>query len=411
VTDSNIDYQVSLFSRYSDLQFKPDYAGDLMFNGLASNLNRSSFSNGLQGDFSLELDDKNTLRSGFFASNDLVKSASKNWVFAVDANGDQTSNDPFQIDENSAKNSQLLGAYLQNEWKAADKLTVNYGARFDISRSYVNESQFSPRFGAVYDLTKATKIHAGFSRYFTPPPTALISRTTLDKFQNTSNAAENLQNDKVRSERTNYYDVGLSHKFSPHLTFGLDGYYKQIKNLLDEGQFGNAPIYTPFNYQSGKAYGLEFKADYTRDKFSSYFNFATQNASGKNVVSGQYLLGSDELAYIANKSVTLDHVQTYTASIGASYLLRQTKYSADAIYGSGLRTGSYNLNTMPAYLQVNASASRDFDLLAAGKINLRLSMLNLFDEVYQFSNGSGIGVAASQYGVRRTLYLTASKSF
>lgn len=411
VTDSNVDYQISLFSRYSQLEFKPDYAGDLMFNGLASNLNRSSFANGVQSDFSLELNEKNTLRSGFFASNDSVKSSSRNWVFATDVNGDQASSDPFQIDENSSKNSQLFGLYLQNEWKAIDRLTVNYGTRFDISHAYVNEQQLSPRFGAVYDLNKATKIHAGFSRYFTPPPTALISATTLSRFQNTSNASENLQNDKVKAERTNYYDLGISHKFSPRLTVGLDGYYKQIKNLLDEGQFGNASIYTPFNYQFGKAYGLEFKADYSREKFATYFNFSVQNASGKNVISGQYLLSAEELAAIASKRVTLDHSQTYTASTGASYSLWQTKFSVDAIYGSGLRTGNNNVNTMPAYLQVNSAAAREVELWAAGKINLRLSVLNLFDEVYQFSNGSGVGIAASQFAQRRTFYLTVSKSF
>lgn len=411
VNDSGVDYQLSLFTRYSDLKFRPDFAGDLMFNGLASKLDRSSFATGIQGDFSLELNEKNILRSGFFASNDTVRSASQNWVFAADADGAQTSSDPYRIDESSNKNSQLYGVYLQNEWKTTDKLTVNYGARFDLSRAFVNESQLSPRFGAIYELNAATKIHAGYARYFTPPPTALISAATLTNFSGTTNAPENMQNDKVKAERTNYYDVGISHKISPHLTLALDGYYKQIKNLLDEGQFGNAPIFTPFNYREGRAYGLEFKADYARENFSSYFNFATQNSWGKNIISGQYLLEAEELDYVAQNRVTLDHTQTYTASLGAAYIWDQTKFSADAIYGSGLRTGDNNVNTMPSYLQVNAAAARDVKLPLAGKINLRLSALNLFDQVYQFSNGSGIGIAASQYGVRRTFFLTVTKSF
>ena len=109
-----------------------------------------------------------------------------------------------QTYESSTKNSQLFGGYLQNEFKGINKLTINYGARFDASRAFVNESQLSPRFGALYDLTKKTKIHAGYSRYFTPPPTAIISATSLAQFQNTTNASENTQNDKVRAERTNY---------------------------------------------------------------------------------------------------------------------------------------------------------------------------------------------------------------
>lgn len=411
VTDSDIDYQVSTFSRFSDLQFSPDYVGDLMFNGVASSINRSSFANGVQGDFSYKLNDKNTLRSGFFASNDGAKSATGNAVFAADDDGKQISPDPYTISQSVSKNSQLLGAYLQNEWKALEKLTLNYGARFDASRAYVDESQLSPRFGAVYDLSKETKIHAGYSRYFTPPPTAIISATTLSQFQNTTNASDNTQNGKVRAERTNYYDLGVSHKVTPNLNLGLDSYYKQIRNLLDEGQFGNALIYTPFNYQQGKAYGVEFTADYHKDNFSSYFNFAWQQAYGKNIVSGQYLFGQDELNYISKNWVNLDHSQTYTASTGAAYLFLGTKYSGDLIYGSGLRTGDNNLNTMPAYWTVNLSAARDVILPGAGKLNVRISALNLLDQIYQLHNGSGIGVAASQYGPRRTLYLTVSKSF
>ena len=66
---------------------------------------------------------------------------------------------------------------------------------------------------------------------------------------------------------------------------------------------------------------------------------------------------------------------------------------------------------MPAYLQVNANVSRDLDIIAIGKMNVRLALVNIFDEVYQLTDGSGIGVSASQYAKRRTAYLIASKSF
>ncbi len=410
VSDSDVDYQVSLFTRYSNLQFKPDYDGDLIFKGIASSLDRSSFANGVQGDFSKELNEKNTLRYGFYASNDQVKSSSENWVFEEDGSGSYLT-DPTRIDENSTKNSQLYSTYLQNEWKATEKLILNYGGRFDMSRAYVNEWQLSPRFGAVHDLSKATKIHAGYSRYFTPPPTSAISETVRSKFASTSNASESESNSKVKAERTHYFDLGISHKANENLTLSLDGYYKQIKNLLDEHQFGNSLIYTPFNYQYGKAYGAEFKADYHKDNFEAYLNLAAQKAYGKNIISGQYIHDSEELGYIANNYVTLDHVQTYTAALGSSYNLYGTKLSGDVLYGSGLRTGNNNKNTMPAYMIFNASVARDFSLPLIEKINLRLAAVNLTDKVYQYSNGSGIGISASQYAQRRTFYLIVSKNF
>lgn len=42
--------------------------------------------------------------------------------------------------------------------------------------------------------------------------------------------------DNVRSERTHYYDVGVSHQISNALTVTADAYYKKIHNLLDEGR-------------------------------------------------------------------------------------------------------------------------------------------------------------------------------
>ena len=64
---SDFDYQLSYVSRYTSVHFTPDPIGDLVFNGVASNVSRSSFVNGLQGDGSYRLNDAHTLRMGFFA--------------------------------------------------------------------------------------------------------------------------------------------------------------------------------------------------------------------------------------------------------------------------------------------------------------------------------------------------------
>ena len=413
VSDSDIDYQISAFTRYSGLDYRSDYVGDLMINGSASNLDRSSFASGLQGDFSKKLNEKNTLRTGFYFNNERNHSSTENYVFDVDSNGDQTSTDPRQINEIANKTSQVYSLYLQNEWKALDDLSINYGARFDAAHAYTNESQLSPRLNANYDLSKKTKIHAGFSRYFTPAPVAKMSQTSLASFSGTTNEAEgNLESyGKLRAERTSYYDVGVSHQVDENLTLGIDGYYKKIRNMIDEHQFGNAMIYVPFNFQQGKVFGAEFTADYRKKNFSSYFNLGLQKAFAHNIISNQYIHEAEEIEYISKHNIAPDHLQTMTASAGAAYNWLGTKISGDVIYASGLRTGDNNRNTMPAYTIFNGAIARDFDLPRIGKINFRLAGVNLTDKTYSFSNGSGIGVNASQYGMRRTFYLIVSKSF
>jgi len=410
-TESNIDYQFALFSRYSDTDYRPDNLGDLVFTGVAGYINNSSLVNGLQGDASYQLNDTHTLRSGFYISNEEARSNTDTSVFATDGNGNVISSNPFSIQNNTSKAAQLYDVYLQDEWKAMDKLTINYGARFDVSDAYVDASQLSPRIGAVYDLTSSTKLHAGYARYFTPPPTELVATTAITKFNNTTNQPEVETNSPVEPERTNYYDVGINHQLTSHINLGLDGYYKDIHDLIDEGQFGSALIFTPFNYTKGRAYGTEFTSEYHQDNFKAYLNVTAERAVGTDIASDQYLFSQAQLDFIANHYIHLDHDQTFTTSAGISYKLDETTYSADAINGSGLRNGFANTTHLPDYTQVNLSVAHVFNTPTTGEFDTRFSILNLFDEVYEIRDGSGVGVTAPQYGPRRAFYVTVGKSF
>ena len=189
---------------------------------------------------------------------------------------------------NNQKQGEQYGLYLQDEWKVTDKLTLNYGGRFDQSYQYLNEYQFSPRVNAVYEVDQATKVHAGYARYFTPPPLELAQNINPAIFDNTTNAAEIDQNSPTKAERSNYYDLGVTHNFSPELQVGWDNYYKTAIDQLDDGQFGAAPIITPFNYSKGQVGGSELTINYKKGGFSGYANTAYSHAVGKNWASSQF---------------------------------------------------------------------------------------------------------------------------
>ncbi len=406
----DVDYQLAVFRRFSKLKYYPDVNGELMFNGVASKIANQAEARGLQSDFSYQLNDANILRSGFSFSQELARSNRLVSVFPGDE-GNQTDDTALNIHDNSKNKANIYGLYLQNEWQANQKLTINYGARFDIARGFINDQHLSPRIGTVYSLTEKTKIHAGYANYFTLPPTELVSSTNLSKYNGTTNQAEVPTNDKVKAETVDYYDVGITHQLTSNLNLGLDGYYKNVHNLLDEGQFGEALISTPFNYQKAKIYGIEFSVNYRQDNLSSYLNLAIQKARATKVVSGQYLFAQEELDYIADHYVHLDHEQSYALSAGLSYLFRQTHYNLDGIYGSGLRKGDNNSQKMTPYTQFNFSANREFNLPIIKKFNARFAVINLLDNTYQIHDDTGIGVGAPKYGPRRSYYLTISKSF
>jgi len=418
--EGKITLQTSLFSRYSTLTYRPDVTGELLFNGIAQSAAKRDFAVGVQSEAVYRLNDAHTLRGGVIVQGERATTSTNTLVFPVDNSGAQTGA-PFAIAQAGGKNQFTYSLYAQDEWKLAPGLTLNYGLRGDAVNGYRNEMQLSPRINAVWQPLEGLAIHGGYARYFTPPPFELVGATAVARFSGTSAAPAVLQDDTPRAERQNYFDLGAEQKFGGALrglTLGIDGYYRQSKELLDEGQFGAPIILTPFNYQSGTIKGVEFSANYNRGPVTLYANFAVAKAQGRTITSSQFNFGPTELAYIANHFIYLDHDQTYTASGGASYRfadgwLNGTTVGADVLYGSGLRTSGAvpNGNALPDYVQVNLAFSHKAVLPVVGKVEGRLDVINVFDKVYEIRDGSGVGVGAPQYGPRRGLYVGMTKDF
>jgi outer membrane receptor protein involved in Fe transport len=415
----DINLQISAFVRNSVLSFSPDVIGDLLFNGVTPFARRSDLADGLQADASWRLNDSHTLRGGFLGQVESTAFDTNSFVLPVDATGAQTSIVPVNIIDNGARTGGLYGVYLQDKWRISPGLTLNSGLRFDGVNEFTNENQVSPRVNAVWKATDTTTVHAGYSRYFAPPPFELVSPTTIALFNNTTAAPSVQQDDTVKAERSHYFDLGISQIIVPGLTVGLDGYYKLATNLIDEGQFGAPIILTAFNYAKGRIGGVEFTLSYDQGPWSIYGNAAYSHAVGTNIVSAQFNFGPDELAYIAQNYIHLDHDQTWTASAGAAYTFNQgTKYptrvSVDLLAQSGLRASTQtvpNGASLPDYATVNASIVQKLDLGIGQGTELRLDVLNIGDAVYEIRNGTGVGVGAPQFGIRRAILAGLTQRF
>ena len=403
--------QASVFTRYSGVLFRPDEVGDLFFNGVASRVDRQIYTNGLEVDMSYKLNDQNTLRGGllFTASHATVGSATL--VFPVDAIGNQTSDVPFRIVDNSSLNGYFAGFYLQDEWKLFEQLTINFGGRIDIAKTIKTESQFSPRINIVYTPWTATTFHAGYARYFTPPPLENVDQSTIAKFTGTTNESAITLDSPVKAERAHYFDAGVTQKIGDGLQLGIDGFYKHARNVLDEGQFGQALILSSFNYREGEIYGGEFTANYQHGGFSGYLNVGYEYARGMHVSSAQFLFDPDEFAYIRDHWVFLDHDQRFTGSAGIAYAWNDWTFSADALYGNGLRRGFANTQKNHPYETLNLGVERRISLGGRQAIKVRFDVVNLFDKIYELRDGSGIGVGAPQFGQRRGFYGTVAYDF
>ena len=132
------------------------------------------------------MNDTHTIRAGFYLQHDNSISDTTSQVLPIDASGAQTSDIPEGIADNGQQTQWIESLYLQDEWKPLSNLTINYGLRGDHYNAYSSGGQLSPRVNVVWEALPGTSVHAGYSRYFTPPPFELIASETFSKFSGTT---------------------------------------------------------------------------------------------------------------------------------------------------------------------------------------------------------------------------------
>jgi hypothetical protein len=444
---NGFDGQLSYFTRYDRLHFSPDPVGDLLINGVASDIVRQSLTNGIQADGSYQINPANTIRTGFYLSAEQAFVGNSSLVepnpggVAIDA--------PFSITDDVSKTGYLAGVYAQDEWKVTNNFIINGGLRFDQQWLFTNANQLSPRISFTYLPFEFTRFHFGYARYFTPPVLVEAAPANIGLFNGTTGASPSGGTDPVLPERSHYFDAGVDQnipfgcskpaaKDCTDLDLGMDVYYKLATDLIDNGLFGQALVLSAFNYAQGVVEGIEFTAKFHSGNFQAYANLAIGQERATHVVSNEFLFdntipladlgGLTRLQYVDSHWIFTDHTQLVTGSAGFWYQVCGrpayanetfwgpdlswcgTRLTGDMIYGSGLRNGDANLGTNLPYTQFNVGVAREFLWFDDPRpMTVRFDVINLFDTVYPLRNGTGIGVFAPQFGPRRGFFVGVSK--
>jgi TonB dependent receptor/TonB-dependent Receptor Plug Domain len=424
-TSGGLTYQLAYSAHFISQAFRPDDAGELIFQGVASTTTHRDIDNTLEGDVTDRFG-RHTLSAGFYAGRYAVTVDDTSLVFPVfdvrsapaqlpvtptapalpgpDDGGPpvQSSTTPFAIVNNNRAINVVLGVYIGDLWRITNKLSVDAGLRLDSLTGFTSRTQLNPTINFAYQWSPDATVHAGFARYTQAPSFQGISANAPDSFSSTTGEGL-LGNGIPLAEDDLEWDVGGVLRLGRHFTVSQDNYYERTFHYLDTGQLGLVPIFAPFNYGMGTIWGSEFAVNYRSETLSAYANLTLGQNFQKGVDTGQFNFERTEVVFIDLHAIPLDHQPLAGMSAGAIHRFGPYSASLSAVYSSGLRGGFADQDQLPPVVQVNASLERRFDIPGIGKLVNRLTILNVTDRVNLIRPSEGIGISQSAYGPRFTV--------
>ena len=287
-----------------------------------------------------------------------------------------------------------VGVFIQDQISLTDKLDIRIGARFDDyeqtlnnrlsdTQSKQNETQISPQFGIVYEVSDALSFYAAYGENFRP-----LSGTDSngDGFEpNTSTSTE----------------AGIKFTLNDGKLFGTVAIFNvEQDNILvvdDVDAFTSAAIGEAeskgfeIDLSGEIAEGLNLLASYTYVDAETKNEFFDANF-GFTVEAGSSLLN------IPEQQLSLQLVKTTTLSDNAF------------TYGGGLiyvdeRNGFFGTDfTLPSYTVSRIFATYD----VSDSVNVRAQVSNLFDKEYFTNSFADVWV---QPGTPRSFRISASYRF
>jgi hypothetical protein len=299
----------------------------------------------------------------------------------------------------------LAGAYVEDRWTTGP-LVLSGGVRVDGlhvspgTGGARDDVGISPRLGASLALSDDVAGHAFTGVGWQPPAPldAANAARALGLVAPDQPVAYDLQ-----PETDLYAELGVDARLARPLRAGLTAWGRYAWNQLDDTAIGATSLLSNYNFERGRAAGVEATADLRLGWLSAFANLSWGLAEGQGISSARFLFSADDLAN--HDWQTLDHAQTWTANVGATLRERRFLLSALTGFGSGLRTGPANQGHVPAH--VRTDLSMQYELVPAGwPVRVGVEVLNVWDTPYTFRIGNGF--VGSSTAPPRSVFLTLS---
>lgn len=296
----------------------------------------------------------------------------------------------------------LTGAYIQDRFEFG-RLGLQYGVRFDLQHVILADGQtsdqwgVSPRLGASFAFLKELVGHAFVGVLFTPPPPLDLGNAA--RVLGVIPPDEQVPYD-IKAETAAYGELGLSGRLWKKLKLSVTGWGKYSWNQLDNIALGSTNLIGAYNFEHGRTIGVELAADFVfHEHLSAFANATWLVAQGQGISSAKFLFDAEQLADTSWQ--TLDHAQSYTANAGLTVSYQGAQATALMNYGSGLRTGPTNNQSVPGHVRFDLTLQYSFDHLPV-RPRLAIDIINLFDAQYAYRIGNAF--VGSSYAAPRSVF-------
>ncbi len=256
-----------------------------------------------------------------------------------------------------------FSAYLQDKMEF-DEMVINLGVRYDYfdpntgypsdRRNPANqldlpdslmstypavepEVQISPRFGLAYQLAESAILRFSYGHFFQMPPMYSLYQNRSFIVAPTSYQTT-MGNAQLHAQKTVMYEIGLWQEITRGMGFEVALFYRDIYDLLstrvittyNQIKYG---LYTNKDY--GNVRGVEFKYDFTRNRFAAYVNYTLQytRANADNPTQTFDRAGSSMDPI--NRLIPMSWDQRHTFNITTSYTTERFGSTLTMYYNSG----------------------------------------------------------------------------
>jgi hypothetical protein len=298
------------------------------------------------------------------------------------------------------------GAFAQDTWQRG-ALQLAAGLRLDEVHVMLpggashDDVGVSPRLGGSLAMSEDVVAHAFTGVNWQPPApldAAVVARA-LGLVPSDQPVAYDL-----KPETDLYGELGATWRATRKLRVGVTGWGRYAYDQLDDTALGSTSLLANYNFERGRAAGVETTAELRVGPWLSGFaNGSWGLAQGRGIASAKYLFSAEDLA--SRTWQTLDHAQTWTGNAGAT--LRDGRFALSGLvaYASGLRTGAANASHVPGHAR--ADLSMQYTFTPGGyPIRVAFDVINLFDARYAYRISNGF--VGSSYGAARSVYLSLS---